>query len=130
MRGEGRGYLVHGHDEDAVVRATKRDGRVRKARAEPRRDDDECRAPRETAALAAEEGLGRSDWVGAQAREDLEAAGQRPRSASERRSRSFVREVVDAIRHEPDLASRRRGQTYELGRRGDNGLGGHGMGPE
>src|SRR5438045_1169222 len=40
MRGEGRGYLVHGHDEDAVVRATKRDGRVRKPRAEPRRDDD------------------------------------------------------------------------------------------
>src|SRR5947208_1767552 len=128
MPGEGRRYLADRNDEDAVVRATKRDRRVREPRAKPRRDDDDRRAPRETSAFAEEDRLGRAHSVGTQARQDLEAAGERPGSASERRSRPFVREIVDAVRHEPDLASRRRGEAYELSRRRDNELGGLGIG--
>src|SRR5439155_3672649 len=52
VRAECGGYLAHADDQDAVVRAAKRDRRVGEALAEPRGDDHKRRAPRQAAALA------------------------------------------------------------------------------
>src|SRR5437899_4717940 len=128
VRSERRRYLSHGHDEDAVVRAPKRDRRVGESRAEARRDDYQRRAPGQAAALAEKDRLGRADGVRTEAREDLEAARQRPGSASERGSGPLVREVVDPVRHEANLASGRRGKAYQLRSRRHDELGGLGIG--
>src|SRR6267142_3409407 len=117
-------YVAHRDDEDAVMRATKRDRRVGQSLAEPWSDDHERRTPRQSATLAKEHGLRRADGIWAEAREDLEAAGERSRPAAKGRSRPLVGEVVDAVRHEPDLAAGRGGETHELGGSGHDELGG------
>src|SRR6267143_1772402 len=124
VRAERSGYVGHGHDEDAVMRATERDRRVREPLTEPRRDDDERRAPRKTATLPEEHGLWRADRIRTEAREDLKAARERSGSASERGPRPLMREVVDAVGHEPDLAARGRGKTDQLRGGRDDELGG------
>src|SRR5437879_5946891 len=124
VRAERSRYVGDGHDEDAVMRATERDRRVREPLAEPRSDDDERRAPREAATLAEEHGLRRAHGVRTEAREDLEAARERPGSASERGPGPFMREVVDAVGHEPDLAARGGGKTDQLRGGRDDELGG------
>jgi hypothetical protein len=52
VRAERGRYVANGHDEDAVMRAAKRDRGVGQALTEARRDDHERRAPRQAAALA------------------------------------------------------------------------------
>src|SRR2546428_3998360 len=130
VRAERCGYVIDAHDEDAVMRATKRDGRARQALAEPWGDDDERRAPRKTAALAEKYRLRRPNGIRTEAREDLEAARKRPGPAAERRTGPLVREIVDAVRHEAHLSTGRRGETHELGRGGDDELRGLGVGLE
>src|SRR5205823_13713511 len=115
VRAERSRYVAHADDEDAMMRATKGDSRVGEARAEPWRDDHERRAPGQAATLAEEDGFGRADGVRTEAREDLEAASERARSATKRRAGPLVSEVVDAVRHEPDLAAGRGRETHELG---------------
>src|SRR4029077_6460166 len=92
--------LLDRDGEDAMVRAAEREEGAREVGAEPRGDADERRAPRKPPAFAQEHGLGRMRRVRPEPREDLEAAGERPRAAAERRPRTLVRHVVDAIRHE------------------------------
>ena len=84
VRAECGGYVAHADDQDAVVRATKRDRRVGEALAEPRGDDHERRAPWQAAALAKKYRLRRAHGIRAEAREDLEASGERSRPATKR----------------------------------------------
>src|SRR5512132_3699313 len=98
VRAEQSRDIAHAHDQDAVMRATERDGGVGEALAEPRGDDHERGAPRQAAALAEKHGFGRADGIRAEPREDLEAAGERSRPAPECGPRPFVCEVVDAVR--------------------------------
>src|SRR5438045_798232 len=128
VRAEGGRDVAYADDEDAVMRATKRDRGVGETRAEPGSDDHERRAPREAAALAEEDGFGRADGVRTEPREDLEAACERARSATKRRTGPLVSKVVDAVRPASDLPARRGRQTHELGGRGNDELGGLGVG--
>ena len=115
-----RGHrAVRGRDADAqdpVVRTTEREHRAREAGGDLRRDDDERRAPGQTAALTEEDRLGRIRRIGTEAREDLEGARERMRTTPERRARSLVREVVQAVGHEADLASGVRGDAHHVRR--------------
>src|SRR6267143_532795 len=75
------------HAQDAVMRATQREHRARKARGDLRRDQYQGRAPRQAATLAEEHRLRRIHGVRTEAREYLEAPRQRMRTATERRAR-------------------------------------------
>src|SRR5712691_4664984 len=120
--------IPHGHDQDAVVRATERDRRVGETLAEARCDDHQRRAPRQAAALAEKYGLGRAYGVWTEPCEDLEAPGERSRPAAKRGARPLVREVVDAVRHEPDLPAGPSREAHELGGGGHDELRGLGVG--
>src|SRR5438067_6002298 len=128
VRAERGRYVAYGHDEDAVMRAAERDGGVGQGLAEPRGDYHERRAPGQAPAFAEKHRLGRTDGVRPEARQDLEAAGERPRSAPKRRAGPFMGEVVDAVRHEPDLPAGRGGEAHELGGGRNDELGGLGVG--
>src|SRR5438034_1162035 len=128
VRAERGGYVAHADDQDAMVRATKRDRRVGEALAEPRGDDHERRAPRQAAALAKKHRFRRAHGIRAEAREDLEASGERSRPATKRGPGPLVREVVDAVRHEPDLPAGPSREAHELSGSGDDELGGLGVG--
>ena len=54
-------YVADADDQDAVMRTTERDRRVREPLTEARRDDHERRTPRQAAALAEKYGLRRAD---------------------------------------------------------------------
>src|SRR4029077_19357001 len=128
VRAERCGNVARGHDQDAVMRATERDRGVGQTLAESRRDDHEGRAPRQAAALTKKDRRGRSDRIRTKAREDLQAAGERSRAASKCGPRPFVREVVDAVRDQPDLTARPGRETYELRGGGDDELRGFRVG--
>src|SRR5256885_14691547 len=104
------------------MRATQRDRGVREALAEPWSDDHERRTPWQATTLAEKYGLRRGDGIWTEAREDLETAGERSRPTAKGRSRPLVGEVVDPVRHEPDLPAGRRGEPHELGGSGHDEL--------
>src|SRR6266508_1553092 len=113
---------IHAHGKDAMMRAPKREHRRRQSGPDLRCDDDERRAPRKASALREEHRLGRVRGIWPEAREDLQAAEQRARAAPQRRSRALMRQIVEAVRHEPDLPAGVRGLPHELGGGGDDYL--------
>src|SRR6266550_1267072 len=117
-----RGNLGGADHEDAMVRAPERDGGAGEAVTDARSHDDEGRAPRKPTALAQEHRLRRPDRIGAEPGEDLEAAGQRARAPAKSGARPFVREVIDAVRHQADLPSRLSRVAHKLGRGGNDKL--------
>src|SRR5438094_7560651 len=122
VRAEQRVDPAYRDDQDPVVRTPERDRGIRETLTETRRHDHERRAPREAPALAEEQRLGRAHRVRAEARQDLEASRERPRSPAERRTRTLVREVVDAIGDQADLPSGGGGEPEQLGGRRNHEL--------
>src|SRR5206468_4517615 len=126
-----RHLLRHRRDaerEHTVSRASQREQRASEAGRDLRRHHDERGAPRDAAALRKEHRLRRVHRIGAETREDFEAALQRPWTAGERGPRTFMCEVVDAVRDESHLTARVGGVPHEVRCRGDDELDGFRIG--
>src|SRR5258706_3631766 len=104
------------HSEHAVMRAPQCEHRAGETGRDLRRDHDQRRAPGQPTALSEEHRLRRIRGIRSEAREDLKAPRQRMRTAPERRARSFMREVVQTVRHQSDLAADVRSDAHHVRR--------------